>query len=205
MADKKGLLIILSSPSGGGKTSIFKELLNRRPGFNYSVSATTRPGRKDEIEGESYYFLTEKEFQGKIEQGLFAEWAKVFGHYYGTYKMFIDKSLRNGDTTLMDLDIQGAWNLSKQYKEAVTIFLIPPSLKILKERLFNRGTDKYEVCEKRLEEALKEIEEWPNYNYVVVNDVFEKTVSEVEAIITAESAKSSNFRDGYFEKLFRRA
>ncbi len=198
----RGLLIVLSSPSGGGKTSVYEELLKRFPQFKYSVSATTRPKRANEIDGESYHFLDREEFIRKRDAGDFAEWAEVYGNYYGTYKDFIDSSLQNGDVILLDLDIQGAANLSSLYEEAVTVFILPPSLKVLEKRLINRKTDDPEVCKRRLQEAIKEIAEWPNYNYVVINDILDDAVEDVAAIIKAESLNSSRFPEKYFENKF---
>ncbi|PJA26714.1 MAG: guanylate kinase [candidate division Zixibacteria bacterium CG_4_9_14_3_um_filter_46_8] len=200
MVSKKGLLIILSSPSGGGKTSVYKEILRRNPKIFYSVSATTRPKRVNEIDHESYHYLSEEEFLRQRDSGLFAEWAEVYGYYYGTYKSILDKVVQSGDIALMDLDTQGGRSLSALYQEAVTIFILPPSLQVLKERLMKRGTDDSAVCERRLREALKEIREWPNYKYVVVNDVLEETVKSVETIIAAESLRSSIYTPGHFER-----
>ncbi len=199
---RKGLLIILSSPSGGGKTSIYKKILEHNPEFLYSVSATTRPKRVGEIDGKSYHFLSVDEFRRQIEEGKFAEWALVYGHYYGTYRSFIDRALAEGKIVLMDIDTQGAKNLIGLYKEAVDIFIIPPSYETLKKRLYKRDTDDRYALKLRLEEALKEINEWPNYKYVVINDSLRKAVKKVEAVITAETLKSSNYPKNYFQKLF---
>lgn len=199
MKVKKGMLVVLSAPSGGGKTSIYKELLKRNPRFHYSVSATTRHRREGETDGVSYFFMTEDEFEKKIEMNMFAEWAKVYGNYYGTLRTYVDKALSEGHVLLMDLDVQGAKNLSDSYDEAITIFLVPPSLEVLKERLIGRGTDDEENCNRRLKQALKEIAEWSNYRYVVINDEFKRTVETVEAIITAESVKADRFKNDYFD------
>lgn len=202
MTGKKGLLIILSSPSGGGKTSVYMELLRMNKEFLYSVSATTRPKRKGEIDGESYFFLGEDDFLKQVKENKFAEYARVYDNYYGTYRSTVEDAINSGKVILMDVDTQGALNLQNEYKEAVTIFLVPPSLEILEQRLAKRGTDNLEVRNRRLEETLKEIAEVPNYKYVVINDLFDQTVSSVESIIEAESLKTSSYSDDYFLKMF---
>ncbi|MCP4632683.1 MAG: guanylate kinase [candidate division Zixibacteria bacterium] len=199
--NKRGLLIVLSSPSGGGKTTVYKELLKNHQEYFYSVSATTRPKRTGESDGKSYHFLDRKMFQQQIDEGLFAEWAEVYGNYYGTYRDFIDDALEDGRIVLMDIDTQGASNLADMYKEAVTIFILPPSLEILKERLLNRGTDDSEIREERLSKAKNEIAQWRNYKYIVVNNRLEEVIRQVEAILIAETLKTSTYSADYFNKI----
>jgi guanylate kinase len=183
------LLVILSSPSGGGKTTICRELLRRHPDYLHSVSATTRPPRPNEKDGVDYIFLGEDEFQEKIKAGKLVEFSKVYNHHYGTLKEMVNKNLEQGRIILFDLDHNGARNLKRDYSQAVTIFLAPPSLEVLKKRLLSRGTDSPEVLEGRFREALKEVNLWSNYDYVVTNDELDSVVAKIEAIIVAESCK----------------
>jgi len=183
------LLVVLSSPSGGGKTTICRELLRRHPDWLYSVSATTRPPRPDEKNGADYIFLNEDEFRKKIEAGAFVEYAEVYNHHYGTLKEMIDRNLKEEKITLFDLDYNGAKNLKRSYSQAVTIFLMPPSLEVLKKRLVSRGTDSPEVQQGRFQEALKEVSLWSNYDYVVTNDELDSVVRKIEAVIVAEGCK----------------
>lgn len=183
------LLVILSSPSGGGKTTICRELLRRHPDYLHSVSATTRPPRPNEKDGVDYIFLGEEEFQGKIKAGELVEFSKVYNYHYGTLKEMVNENLKQGRIILFNLDHNGARNLKRDYSEAVTIFLAPPSLEVLKKRLLSRGTDSPEVLEGRFREALKEVNLWSNYDYVVTNDELDSVVAKIEAIIVAESCK----------------
>jgi len=183
------LLVVLSSPSGGGKTTICREMLRRHPDWLYSVSATTRPPRPDEKNGADYIFLNEDEFRKKIEAGAFVEYAEVYNHHYGTLKEMIDRNLKEEKITLFDLDYNGAKNLKRSYSQAVTIFLMPPSLEVLKKRLVSRGTDSPEVQQGRFQEALKEVSLWSNYDYVVTNDELDSVVRKIEAVIVAEGCK----------------
>lgn len=185
----RSLLVILSSPSGGGKTTIWRELLRRHPDYLYSVSATTRPPRPNERNGVDYIFLGEDEFQKKIEAGELVEFSKVYNHHYGTLKGTVNENLEQGRITLFDLDYNGARNLKRDYSQAVTIFLTPPSLEVLKKRLVSRGTDSPEVLEGRFRKALKEVNLWSNYDYVVTNDELDSVVAKIEAIIVAEGCK----------------
>jgi guanylate kinase len=181
--------VILSSPSGGGKTTICRELLRRHPDYLHSVSATTRPPRPNEKDGVDYIFLGEEEFQGKIKAGELVEFSKVYNYHYGTLKEMVNENLKQGRIILFNLDHNGARNLKRDYSEAVTIFLAPPSLEVLKKRLLSRGTDSPEVLEGRFREALKEVNLWSNYDYVVTNDELDSVVAKIEAIIVAESCK----------------
>ena len=190
---KKATLVVLSSPSGGGKTTICRKILKKHKDYLYSVSATTRKKRKNEKEGKDYFFFSENRFNQIRKKRGFVEWAKVHGEYYGTLKKFVDQAEKEGGTVLFVLDVQGGMAIKKKYTESVLIFLFPPSLEELKNRLIGRGTDNVDDVEKRLETALKEIKFWSKYDYVVINKNLEETVKLVEKIIEAERHKSLRF------------
>jgi guanylate kinase len=190
---KKATLVVLSSPSGGGKTTICRKILKKHKDYLYSVSATTRKKRKDEKEGKDYFFLSENRFNQIKKKRGFVEWAKVHGEYYGTLKKFVDQAEKEGKVALFVLDVQGGMAIKKKYPESVLIFLLPPSLGELKSRLIGRGTDNTGEVKKRLKAALKEIKFWSKYDYVVINKNLEETVKLVEKIIEAERHKSFRF------------
>jgi len=192
-SDKKALLVILSSPSGGGKTSISREVVRSLKNAQYSVSVTTRPKRKDEKEGKDYFFVTEKKFKEMIAKKNFVEWARVFGKYYGTLKKYAERAFRENLTIFFTLDPQGALALKKKYPQSVLIYILPPSLSELKRRLQKRKTDSAAIIQKRLKEALKEISYWDKYDYVLINRNLKKSVEIVRNIVQAEKNKSRNF------------
>ena len=179
----EGMLFVISSPSGGGKSTVIKELWKRNVGFSYSVSATTRPPRRREKEGIDYFFLDEETFWKKIEENAFVEWAKVHGYYYGTLRSQVDRYLSKGRKVLLDIDVQGGLSLKKTRPQTVLIFLLPPSMKVLEKRLQERGTDTEEIMSKRLNIARKELEMADRYDFHVINDKLEDTVEEIQAII----------------------
>ena len=178
--------IILSSPSGAGKTTIAKALLGSRADLGYSVSCTTRPARAGEVEGKDYYFLDRSEFITRMEQGAFAESAEVHGNLYGTLKAEIQRVLGTGRHVMMDVDIQGATLLRRSFPSVVTIFILPPSGEVMLDRLRKRKTETKDAIVRRLESALQELQAIEDYEYVVVNDVLEESVRRVSAIIDAE-------------------
>ncbi|HEY6219244.1 MAG TPA: guanylate kinase [Gemmatimonadaceae bacterium] len=178
--------IILSSPSGAGKTTIAKALLDRRSDIGYSVSCTTRSPRPGEVEGKDYYFLNRSEFIRRMEQGAFAESAEVHGNLYGTLKSEIERVLKSGRHVLMDVDIQGAALLRRAFPSVVTIFILPPSGEVMLDRLRRRKAENKEQIVRRLESALQELQAVEQYEYVVINDVLEESVRRVESIVDAE-------------------
>ncbi len=178
--------IILSSPSGAGKTTIAKALLASRRDVGYSVSCTTRPPRPGEVEGQDYYFLSRTEFVRRMEQGAFAESAEVHGNLYGTLKAEIQRVLSAGRHVMMDIDIQGAALLRQAFPSVVTIFILPPSGEVMLDRLRKRKTESKDAIVRRLESALQELQAVEDYEYVVVNDVLAESVRRVSAIIDAE-------------------
>jgi len=182
---------VLSSPSGGGKTTIIKALRAEYPDLSYSVSATTRPPRKGEKEGVDYFFFDSHTFRQKVAQQAFVEWATVHGEYYGTLKSQINPFLSQGKHVVLDTDIQGGLNLKKQRSDVVLIYLLPPSMRVLKERLFERGTETSENLERRLGVAQEENRMADAYDYVVINDRLEKAVEEIKTIIQKHEALSN--------------
>lgn len=189
--DFSPFLIVISSPSGGGKTSITQAILKRNKCLKYSVSATTRPKRNGEVHGQDYFFLTEDEFKAHIERDEFAEWAIVHKNFYGTPLGFIIHQLESGYSVVMDIDIQGARLARQKYPDAVCIFVVPPSLEILEKRLRKRATDSEEVIQRRLVEARQELKAVDEYDYIVVNRELEASIRTVEAIIMAEQCRTS--------------
>lgn len=178
--------IILSAPSGGGKTTIAKALLSRRPDTGYSVSCTTRQPRGGEVHGRDYYFLSRTDFLGKRERGEFAESAEVHGNLYGTLRSEVLRVLETGKHVLMDIDVQGAVQFTRVFPQSVTIFILPPSGEVLLERLRKRQTESAEQLADRLQSALQELQSVDEYEYVVVNDDLDLAVQRIGSIIDAE-------------------
>jgi len=187
---RRGLLIVLSSPSGAGKTTISRMLLDADDEIAMSVSATTRPMRPGEHHGKDYTFVEDDEFDRMIAAGEFVEWANVFGSRYGTPKAPVKDALREGRDILFDIDWQGARQLEPDFGEnLVTIFLLPPSMAELERRLRARGTDSAEVIADRMRRAAEEISHWAEYEYVLVNDHMDECLARVRAIVMAERLK----------------
>jgi guanylate kinase len=178
--------VILSAPSGGGKTTIARMLLSRRPDLGYSVSCTTRAPRQGEVPGRDYYFMSRAEFIAKREQGAFAESAEVHGNLYGTLRAEVERVMSRGQHVVMDIDVQGAVQFVRAFPLSVTIFILPPSAEVLLERLRGRLTESPAQLAARLQSALQELQQVDEYEYVVMNDELERAVSSVESIIDAE-------------------
>jgi len=186
---KRGSLIILSGPSGAGKGTIHNELLKHDSNLKLSVSMTTRKPRDDEVEGVDYFFVTEEEFKKEIENNSFLEYAEVHGNYYGTLKREVERDIDNGYDALLEIDIQGAINIKAQKEDGIFIFIMPPSMKELKNRLVKRGTETKDALIERFKNAYKEVNEMSKYNYVVINDELDLAVKKVEAILIAERCR----------------
>lgn len=186
---KRGLLIILSGPSGAGKSTIHKEMLKRSEDIAFSISMTTREPRDGEVDGEDYYFVSEEKFKEEIEMGSFLEYAKVHGNYYGTLKDVVNKDLDNGKDVILEIDIQGAINVKEIVPDGIFIFIMPPTMKELRDRLINRETESKEKVIERFTNAYKEINEIKKYNYIVINDDLEKAVNKVMSILISEKCK----------------
>lgn len=190
--DRKGLMLVLSSPSGAGKTSLCKKIVSSDKNIILSVSSTTRPKRKSEIEGKDYFFSNEKEFIKQKEKNVFIETAKVFGFHYGTPKKFVENNLNAGKDILFDIDWQGTQKLSDySISDLVSIFILPPSTDELKKRLKRRAEDSDEIVENRMSKARSEISHWVEYDYVLINEDINKCLEKILVIIEAERSKRS--------------
>jgi len=179
----KGNLFVVSAPSGAGKTTLCQKLFKELPGIEFSVSHTTRKPREGEVHGRDYYFVSVSEFKEKIDQSEMLEWAEVHGNYYGTSKQFVTDKLNAGIDILLDIDVQGAHQVKKLIPEVITVFIMPPSLDDLSERLNRRGTDTKEVIQKRLGNALTEMREKDWYDFVIINDDLETAASEFISLL----------------------
>jgi guanylate kinase len=187
---RRGLLIVLSSPSGAGKSTISRMLLSADDDVTMSISATTRPRRPGEVEGVDYHFVDDARFDAMIDAGEFVEWAHVFGYRFGTPKAPVKAALRQGRDILFDIDWQGARQLEPDFGEhLVTIFLLPPTMAELEHRLHTRGQDSEEVIADRMRRAADEIDHWAEYEYVLVNRDMDACLAQVRAIVSAERSK----------------
>jgi len=188
--ERRGLMCVLSSPSGAGKTTIAKYLLDHDNNLKMSVSMTTRKRRPGEVSGKDYLFTQEEDFNKAIADDEFLEWAKVFDNYYGTPKAYVEQQLSHGQDVLFDIDWQGTQQLAQQARgDLVSIFILPPSYSELERRLHQRAQDPLDVIHKRMNKAAEEISHWAEYDYVVINENLTQTVDEVAAILSAERHK----------------
>lgn len=190
----KGLLVVISGPSGAGKGTICKQLLQAN-NFWISVSSTTRQPRQGEVEGVNYYFLSKEEFKERIAKDDFLEYAEVYGNYYGTPKSKALEAIDKGQDVILEIDIQGALKVKESYPEGVFIFILPPSMEELKKRIINRGSETPESLMTRFKSAYKEINYISKYNYAVVNDTVEEAVKKIESIIVAERCRVDRVKD----------
>ncbi len=186
----RGDLFVVSAPSGAGKSTILKAVLADISGIAFSISHTTRPQRPGERDGVDYFFVSQPRFQEMIEQGAFLEWALVHGNYYGTSRVFVEEMLSRGEDIVLDIDVQGAFQIKEKLPEAVLIFVAPPSLNELERRLRRRGTEDDATIELRLFNAVSEIKAIPSYDYVVVNDLLDKAVEDMKTIILSRRLKT---------------
>lgn len=198
---QKGILFIVSAPSGAGKTTLCQAMTRFFPDLYYSISYTTRPPRPGDREGEDYYFVTKAEFLAMVARGDFAEWAEIYGYYYGTSRIILEKKLQEGRHIILDIDGQGAKQLREQNWPGVFIFILPPSLEELKRRLTNRHTESPAAYKERIKKAKVEILEAHWYDYIIVNDVLEKAQEELKAIILAEQCRRARQEDKLVEIL----
>lgn len=192
---RRGILFIISAPSGTGKTTLSRHLLTLVPDLHLSISYTTRAPRADEVEGQDYHFISQEHFARLRTTGAFAEWAQVHDFFYGTARAPLDEGLAQGHDFLLDIDVQGARQLKASYAEAVSIFVLPPSWQELEKRLRKRGTDREEVIVRRLQRAREEMAELCMYDYWLVNADVERAAAQLQAIIIAERARVSRLID----------
>lgn len=197
----EGLIFIISAPSGAGKTTLLRKVMEELPGLRFSVSYTTRPPRANEREGEDYHFISPAAFQRMVERDEFLEWAEVLGNRYGTFRKNLDLLISEGIDLILDIDTQGARRVAEMIEPAILIYILPPSLESLRERLTKRGLDSPEMIRLRLANAKKDMEEAHRYHYVIVNDRFEETVEKLKAIIIAERCRKR--KDALLEEKMR--
>lgn len=189
---RRGMMFVLSSPSGAGKTSLSKALIENDEHLLLSISATTRPIRPGEEDGKDYFFMSERDFLDKVSDNQFLEYAKVFDAHYGTPRSYVDMQLENGMDVLFDIDWQGTQRLrSKRPDDLVSIFILPPSMKELEARLKKRAQDSDDTVLRRMTKASGEISHWDEYDYVIVNKDFDRSLEKLKAILTAERSKRS--------------
>ncbi len=198
----EGILLVVSGPSGAGKGTICSAVRQLYPDLEYSISMTTRAPRNGETEGVSYFFRTDEEFKKLVEEDAFLEYARVYDHYYGTPKQYVLDKIKEGRSVLLEIDIQGAMQVKKRYPKGVFVYIVPPSLEILSQRIHARGTDSEEVIQNRLAQITSELSMMHQYDYVVVNDVLDVAVKKTCAIIEAEKCKLSR-NEGQIQTVFK--
>jgi guanylate kinase len=195
---RRGLLLIVSSPSGAGKTSLCRRLMADHPGLELSVSVTTRPPRPGEVDGREYHFVTPEAFQDLVAQDQLLEWAEVHGNRYGSPRAPVEAALASGRDVLFDIDWQGARDVAiKAGRDVVRVFVLPPSIQELRRRLYARAQDKADVIERRVEKAKSEIEHWGDYDYVIVNEDFDRSYADLAHIYHAERTRKD--RNGWLK------
>jgi len=199
MVKQKGLLIVLSGPSGVGKGTVCIALRQEQDDIIYSVSATTRSPRKEEIDGKNYFFKTREAFEEMIKHDQLLEWAEYVGNYYGTPRKFVEETIQQGKDVILEIEIQGALQVKEKYPEGIFIFLVPPTLAELKNRILNRGSETADSLLKRMNVAKDELRMMKHYDYLVVNDEVSKAVKRIQAIIAAERLKKERILP-YYEK-----
>ncbi len=200
--ERKGLLFVVSAPSGAGKTTLCKEVVNLVPGLRHSVSYTTRKPRPGEVHGQDYYFVDEQVFQEMVARNEFAEWAPVYGHLYGTPRHTLTAWMDQGYDVLLEIDAQGAMQIKKKFEDGVYIYILPPSIEALRARLLQRGSDSPDEIARRLQKAREEVWSYREYAYIVRNDDMKQALKELEAIILAERTRTKRLDIAWLEENF---
>jgi len=198
---KRGLILVISAPAGAGKTTLCKRLLQVSPSFTYSVSFTTRPPRKNEIEGVDYYFVSREEFEKMIEKEAFLEWTGVHRQLYGTSVKLLDRAIEGEKDVVLEVDVKGGEKIKKKYPEAILIFIVPPSWEKLRERLKGRATEDDEKIKQRLIRARKEVKFFRFYDYFIINDDINKALQDLLAIINAERCRVTRISKTSYKKI----
>ena len=189
---RRGNLYVITGPSGAGKGTVLAKLFEQKENLRYSVSATTRDPRPGEVDGVHYYFITNDEFEQKIKDGEMLEYVGYVGHYYGTPRRAVEKNLEDGYDVVLEIEVTGGKNIKKMAPEAILIFITPPSLQVLRQRLEGRGTETADVIDNRMAVAEKEVCEYVHYDYVVVNDTVDQCASDILAIMDAQRHTTKN-------------
>jgi len=197
----RGRLVVLAAPSGAGKTTLVRALLERVPNLRFSVSYTTRRPRPGERHGVDYFFVSPDEFRDMVRRDAFLEHAQVFDHWYGTSREHVDALLRTGASVLLEIDWQGARQVRERAPDAVTVFILPPCVAALESRLKNRGSDPPEVIARRLRDAVGDMTHWNEFGYVVVNDDLERAADELAEIVTGDGARHRTDAPGVAERV----
>jgi guanylate kinase len=203
MRQREGILFVVSAPSGAGKTSLCKAITDSLGNLTHSVSYTTRKPRPGEIDGRDYYFVAEERFRQMVDAGDFAEYAQVHSNHYGTSKRVLNDMIREGIDVILDIDTQGARQIKENYGPAVFIFIMPPSMAILEERLRNRKSDREEEIRKRMRRAVDEIRDYTMYDYIIVNRDFDRALAELRSIIIAERCHTRQFSRDWVDELLK--
>jgi guanylate kinase len=192
----RGHLFVIAAPSGAGKTSLVRALMEREPSLRFSISYTTRRQRPTEAHGRDYYFVSREEFESMVARGEFLEHARVFDNFYGTARGQVEASLAAGQDLILEIDWQGAQQIRRALPECHSIFILPPSRAELERRLRGRGTDAEDVIQRRLRDAASDMTHWPEFDYIVVNDNFERALADLHAIVQGQGDASRRERDG---------
>ncbi len=198
----RGRLFIVSAPSGAGKTTLCQKIIKKHPQIKFSVSYTTRMPRKGEINNVDYTFIDREEFKRMVSEGKFLEWAEVHGEFYGTSRERIKSLIEEGFDVVLDIDTQGALQLKEKGEKGVFIFILPPSMEALKQRLVRRMTDSKDQILRRLKRAIEEIRTYNLYDYVIINDILENSIKEFEAVIISNRIKTENINPLWIQETF---
>jgi guanylate kinase len=198
----KGILFVVSGPSGAGKTTLYKKAISVLPNLRHSVSFTTRPPRPGEVNDRDYTFINKDEFMAMVHKGEFAEWAEIHGALYGTSKKRLKEIVDSGVDAILDIDVQGVIQIKEEFPGGVYIFILPPSLEVLRERLEKRMVNAREEIEKRLEVAVEEMKRYRKYDYVIVNSALGDAFAELESIITANRARTKRVNPEWLKENF---